>query len=142
MTLRKHFILRDWKYGAALVAAPIVWGVLYWIDAPRLQPVGEWIADNPFLFLLPAIVYPILEELAFRGLMQGWLITRCSTFVLGISYANLITSVLFASLHFLSHPPLMASLVFIPSIIFGYFRDRYHGRLLPSIMLHMYYSIG
>ncbi len=85
MTLRKHFILRDWKYGAALVAAPIVWGVLYWIDVPRLQPVGEWIADNPFLFLLPAIVYPILEELAFRGLMQGWLITRCSTFVLGIS---------------------------------------------------------
>jgi len=93
--------------------------------------------------LLVGLVYPLLEEWLFRGFLQGWLrehpTMRRSR--LGISWANLLTSLLFVLFHLLRHPPVAALAVLAPSLIFGHLRDR-QGSLLGPILLHAFYNIG
>ena len=55
--------------------------------------------------------------------------------------ANLLTSLVFAGMHFFYHLPLWAAAVFIPSLVFGYFKDKYLS-LGPPILLHVYYNSG
>lgn len=90
-----------------------------------------------------AAVWPALEETVFRGLIQGWLLEQPWGWkgLGGISVANGITSLLFAALHLVAHPLLWAAAVSIPSLIFGYFRER-HGRLASPIALHCLYNAG
>lgn len=89
-----------------------------------------------------ALLYPVLEEIVFRGLIQEQLHAVLSARTFGaLSVANLLTSLLFTGLHFLSHPPLWAALVFFPSLIFGYFKDR-HRSLQAPILLHVFYNTG
>ncbi len=93
---------------------------------------------------MACLIYPLLEEIAFRGLLQGWLarlesVERLS--VAAISGANLVTSLLFAAAHLLHHSPLWAALVIGPSLVFGWFRDRYHS-IVPGLLLHILYNSG
>lgn len=95
---------------------------------------------NQLLWLV--IIYPILEEIAFRGAIQGYLLQRLPNLAwLKISLANFLTSLCFSLLHSVFRSLLNGLAVFIPSLIFGYFRDRYH-HLYISIFLHMYYNLG
>lgn len=90
-----------------------------------------------------AAVYPVLEEYVFRGGLQATLYrnTRMSWSWLGISAANVTTSIVFAAMHLISQPPAWAMLVFFPSLVFGWVRDRY-DRLQASIVLHVVYNAG
>jgi len=63
--------------------------------------------------------------------------TVCRQQFAGITLANILTSILFSLAHLLTHPVGMAALVLLPSLAFGYFRNRYNGWLLPSILLHI-----
>ncbi len=132
----KRFYL-DTHFLIALLLGPCVWALLYW-----LLPRGGGQFDLQW-FLMVSAVYPVLEELAFRGFIQSWLFEqpRFAVSVRGISYANLITSALFAAAHLFNQPPLWAALVFFPSLVFGYFRDRFDG-VVPSIVLHCWYNAG
>ncbi len=126
---------------AIFIALPI-WAALWLLNKPRLEPA--WPIHAPATFLLLILIYPFLEELVFRGLIQGELMHK-QTFrrsYAGISRANMLTSLLFAAAHIYAHPFSMAMLVVGPSLIFGYFRDRFDGWLLPSILLHIYYNLG
>lgn len=133
--------LRDWQFWAALVAAPIFWALLYGLGSAPVDAV--WPLAQPVRFLLPALIYPVLEEIVFRGGLQPWIARQPwgAHRVAGISYANALTSVLFSALHFLFHPPLWAALVLVPSLVFGYFRER-HDSLASPIMLHVFYNAG
>ena len=96
------------------------------------------------VLLYGVVLYPVLEELAFRGFIQTWL--REKTFfrtqmLFGITRANLITSFLFAALHLFSQPLIWAAMIFAPSLVFGYLRDRYEA-VSPSIILHAWYNLG
>lgn len=136
----------DARFVAALAAAPVVWGVMIWVLPSGFQ-VGAVLAE-PVRFLLLAGVYPVLEEIVFRGGLQGrlrecsWGLNRIGP----LSFANVLTSVAFTLLHFLAHPPLAAALVFAPSLIFGYFRDRTNGDRMHGlgapIALHCWYNAG
>lgn len=109
-----------------------------------VQPITPRnLLHSPEIILFPILLYPVLEEIVFRGLIQGQLILRepWRQQLWGISGANVLTSVMFSALHFVHQAPLMAALVFFPSLVFGYFRDRYQ-RLLPSICLHIFYNAG
>ena len=124
------------------MAAPLVWASLYVYDQ---QPIDvSWVLAAPMLFVMVVLIRPLLEEIVFRGLLQGWLIKqrRWESKIVHISYANIITSLIFAALHLLAHPPIMALLVLLPSAVFVYCRDRYEGRLIPCITLHCYYNLG
>lgn len=92
---------------------------------------------------MPALVFPVLEELAFRGFLQSTLYGTHwgAQTKLGISHANVLTSVAFAAMHLMQHSPLWAVLTIFPSLIFGFFRDRY-GSTTPSIVLHIFYNAG
>lgn len=134
-------LLRDGWFYAALAAGALVWLVLYLLYRP--QPSWQGVADNAGLLLLLCLVYPVLEELAFRGALQGWLSgfgAGRRTFG-GLSGANLLTSLLFVAAHLFYHPPVWAAAVFAPSLVFGWFRDRYQS-VVPGILLHILYNSG
>ena len=96
--------------------------------------------DLKALFFL-IIFYPVIEELAFRGVIQEYIASKTKQYpsLLYFSVANIITSLLFVVMHFVHHSPLWAMLVFIPSLIFGYFKEQY-GHIGASIILHMFYN--
>ena len=101
----------------------------------------SWLFSDPYAFLMLVLFYPMLEELSFRGVIQGVLSLKLSDRLYGgfLSAANFVTSLLFVAIHFVHHSPLWAMAVFVPSLIFGYFRDRFGG-VVPSIALHAFYN--
>ena len=128
-------------YGVALLAAPlfvILHNLLF--QHPIINttlPLNYLTA----LFLL-LLFYPIVEELIFRGMIQEYIALKTNNKIIfnPISLANVLTSVLFVTIHFIYHTPLWALLVFIPSLIFGYFKEQYQS-IYPSIFLHIFYNI-
>ena len=140
---RRDLALRPgWNWlGDPHFALALVAGIVFWFALAALGKAGlrhDWTA-----LLLLVLLQPLLEELLFRGLIHGKLLTlswgqrRCAGFTL----ANLATSLLFTALHFASHPPLWAAGVLLPSLLFGYFRDR-HDSIYPAIALHVFYNAG
>jgi len=97
----------------------------------------------PLILFNSLIWFPVLEELLFRGVIQGQLLNRSklASGFLGLSYANWITSMLFVAMHFVHHPPLWAVLVIVPSLVFGFMRE-YYRSTYPAIMLHSIYNAG
>ena len=86
---------------------------------------------------------PIIEELLFRGLFQGQLrrLRWGKRTWIGLSGANLITSLLFTALHFLYHAPLWAGAVMLPSLVFGWLRERHHSTWSPLIT-HVLFNLA
>jgi membrane protease YdiL (CAAX protease family) len=100
-----------------------------------------WLGKSFEFFLLNVIFYPIIEELSFRGIIQTSLSGISPQYIFrGITFSNVITSILFSAIHAIHNVPFLAVLVFFPSLIFGYFRDEY-GSVFPSIFLHSFYNL-
>lgn len=131
----------DKELGAALLAAPVFWVCLAWLVQPVLDLRGPLAA--PALFLSVAVLYPALEEVVFRGGLQTLLLGRPLGKVSWhrLTLANVVTSLVFATLHLLMHAPLWALAAFFPSLVFGYFRER-HASLATPIGLHIFYNTG
>jgi len=85
-------------------------------------PSLESVFETSVLFLLLIVVYSVLEEIVFRGVLQGWWIKRWKSSVIGISYANIVISGVFVLMYLIYHAPLMAVAIFIPSLVFDFFR--------------------
>jgi len=134
-------VWKDQQYRAALAAAFFFWLVFLLIT--RRVPDWDWPLRSPILFLMPALVYPVLEELAFRGWLQSTLHQSpwARLHWRDITIANVLTSIAFASSHLVWHSSFWATMVFVPGLIFGYFRDRYQ-KILPCIALHIFYNCG
>ena len=133
--------LRDPQFWLAAFAAVLLWLLGYlWLQP---EPALAWPLQRLREALFVVLVYPLVEEWLFRGLLQGRLLERpdLRRKAAGLTRANLLTSLVFTGLHFIFHPPLAAAAVMIPSLIFGHFRDR-HGSLHAPILLHMYYNLG
>lgn len=133
--------LTDPRFGLALLAGCLFWLTLFWLvqaGLAKTSPVRGLAALASVI-----LVQPLVEELLFRGWLQGWLRERPwgQRHFGGITLANLAVSLLFTSLHFIHHPPLWAVGVLLPSLLFGYFRDR-HDSVYPAIALHMFYNAG
>lgn len=96
---------------------------------------------EPGMLLSLLLWQPVVEELLFRGLLQEHLSRRLpgAIVVAGLSRSNLLTSLLFAAAHLLLHAPAWAAAVLVPSLVYGYFRDRY-GSVLPALLLHVTYN--
>ncbi len=130
----------DRIFWSAVVFAIFFWCGLYIYIEPQLSPL--WPLHHPLAFAIPALVYPVLEEVVFRGLVQEYLSKFLESRRFGpITHANLVTSLLFTVMHYFFHVPLWAAAVFIPSLVFGYFKDKYLS-LIPPILLHVYYNSG
>ncbi|MGE3977251.1 MAG: JDVT-CTERM system glutamic-type intramembrane protease [Nitrospira sp.] len=106
------------------------------------QPLPRHAIWSP-AFLSFALWQPLFEELLFRGIVQGHLLqslARQKTW-LGLSTANLLTSFLFSLAHLAGHSVSWSLLVFVPSLCFGFVRDRF-GSVYPSLALHAFYNAG
>mgnify|MGYP001813455553 CR=1 FL=1 len=126
---------------AAILAAPLVWLLLYF----ALHPPADllWPLRNPDALFWGVIFAPLLEEILFRGLIQEFVRDYFSDKRFGLlTVANLVTSVLFVIAHIMFKGFVIWNLlVFFPSLVFGFFKDR-TGRLTASVMLHAYYNLG
>lgn len=129
---------RDVRFGLAFTLGALAAALVAEFAAPGNARLISASASVLFGFLL---VQPMLEELMFRGVVQGWLRERAwgRTTVFGVSRANAVASLLFVAAHMPVQPLAWALAVFLPSFIFGYFRDR-HGSLLPAVILHVAYN--
>ena len=87
---------RDKKFWAAITTALLFWVILFWIAPPRSLFLS-WPLYAPGKFLMLALVYPVLEELVFRGLVQG---TIYNTQVGKKQFAKLSIANISASLFF------------------------------------------
>lgn len=90
-----------------------------------------------------AVIYPLIEEWLFRGLIQARLQEHPfgGRSLLGVSLANIVTSLLFAAFHLFTHAPLWALSVMAPSLVFGWFWDRYRS-IFPGTLLHCGYNLS
>lgn len=129
---------RDPLFILALVAGVAFWTALAWLGPPRSVASAGWSRS-----LALTLWQPLVEEFLFRGLLQGQMAQGAlgRRALWGFSLANLATSFMFATLHLWQHPPMWAAATFVPSLLFGFFRDR-HGSLYPSMLLHIYYNSG
>jgi hypothetical protein len=129
--------LRDpWWYAAVFAALPVTLALR--------AALGESVAPSArsIVFVLSFVVWqPLIEELLFRGVIQGQLrTTRPGRWhKAGITGANLIASLFFVLAHTVNHPPLWAMGVFVPSLVFGFMRDR-HDSIYPALALHCAYN--
>ncbi|MCO4845490.1 MAG: JDVT-CTERM system CAAX-type protease [Sulfurovum sp.] len=128
------------QYGTAILAAPLFVLLYNSIFAHQAFDVDLLHFDTKSLFSL-IVFYPVVEELAFRGVIQKYIATKTKQYpsLFYLTVANILTSVLFVAMHFVHHTPLWAMLVFVPSLIFGYFKEQY-GHVGASIFLHMFYN--
>lgn len=124
---------------AALLAAVPVWlvlrsGGLAHLHAPR--GLQAW--------LVFALLRPALEEVVFRGLLQGQLLRLTVQRRVGplpLTQANLAVSAAFAAAHLPVQPIGWALATFVPSLVMGHLRDRF-GSVLPCVVLHIVYNAG
>jgi membrane protease YdiL (CAAX protease family) len=131
---------QDALFYAALAGALLVWLGMYLLFQP--ESVSGWPLREPLRFLYPALLYPVVEELVFRGLLQDLAHRYLKPWRVGaLSHANILVSLAFTGMHFINHPPAWAVSVFVPSLIFGLFKDRTGGLIAP-ILLHVFYNSG
>ena len=131
----------DKKLAVDIHGGVLLWIGLWWWRQPIIDL--SWPLHAPLRFILPVVIYPLLEEIIFRGGVQPFLLKySLGQFSRnGVTLANLTTSIIFAFTHFLVHGTILAAATFFPSLAFGYFRDRYGSLTLP-IVLHSFYNCG
>jgi hypothetical protein len=129
----------DVKFFVAVLAGVIVLFTIHQF-APKLF-ISHYSPDAIIIFNV-LLWYPLLEETLFRGVIQGQLRKKkwALATVLNLTVSNWLTSVIFVGFHFFYHPPVVAFLILVPSLIFGYFRDLYKS-ILPSLVLHVIYNL-
>ncbi len=129
---------RDERFWVALLLGPMVCMLMAaWLPRNAIDYATQW-----RLLIWLTLIYPVCEEIVFRGGIQTLLlqVSWGRAAGLGISLANLLTSLLFMMLHLVNHSAMWAVLVFVPSLLFGWFRERYGG-IFPPILLHCGYNL-
>ena len=132
-------IFRDGHFYLCLGLGPMAW----WLIA-YFQPVRDYWALPQIAWYhmaLIILVYPLLEEIVFRGLVQEFFTSKIR-YRLGIlSGANLLTSLVFVAMHIFYSQWIWALVVFFPSLVFGYLKER-HQSLVSPILVHAFYNAG
>ena len=118
-----------------------VWAALgLWAGAFMYVPSG-WPAWMSFV-----LVYPVVEELVFRGVLQGELLRLTTregrTLRLGpVSVANALATLAFVAFHTVAQPLAWALAVAVPSLVFGHLRERF-ASVWPAVLVHVVYNAG
>jgi membrane protease YdiL (CAAX protease family) len=123
-----------------LLAVP-VWTALGLLAGPLLYVPSGWSAWVSFV-----LVYPAVEELLFRGILQGEVLrltTReARTLRVGpVTWANVLVTLVFVAMHLLAQPLIWALAVIVPSLVFGHLRERF-ASVWPAVLVHAVYNAG
>jgi len=129
--------MRDGHWQLALLAAVPVWLLLALTVGRTMHAPAGMAAWLSFV-----VVQPLLEELLFRGLLQGQLLRLGATRRIGpASLANWVTTAAFVAGHLFAQPPAWALAVAVPSLVFGHLRERL-ASVWPAVLLHAVYNAG
>ncbi len=131
---------RDSVFLLLLALGPATWVLM--AGLAKFQP-RPWHSVLSLAFVSFALWQPVVEELLFRGVVQGHMLRAewgQKTWNY-LTFANLATSVVFSLSHLASHSLLWSLLVFAPSLCFGVARDRFRS-VYPSMLLHGFYNAG
>lgn len=124
----------------------------YWLVAALIAPLlicpwlpswdQAYLKDGGISTVLLFGLMPVVEEIVFRGWLQGGLLKleRFRSMSAGLSRANWLTSLLFALAHLWQHPLMLLPGYLVVSLLLGYFRDRYQGLGVP-VLLHSYFNL-
>ena len=132
-------IFRDWQFYLALGLGPLSWWLMSYVIPLRQEPGLPAIAGYQLVLII--LIYPVLEEIVFRGLVLEYLAKRISWRLGLLTAANALTSCVFVAAHLIYSPWIWALLVFFPSLVFGYVKER-HQSLVSPIILHGFYNLG
>lgn len=119
-------------------------GPAFWLAYYSYNPLQfhwDWPWSDPIRFGMQIVIYPVLEEIVFRGLLLEWLSKRFAQRISWFSLANVLTSLAFAALHLINQNLLWSALIFFPSLVFGFSKERYQTLWAP-IGLHCWYNLG
>lgn len=129
----------DVHLAAALLLAPPVWAALgLWGGATLRVPTSA------LAWFSLVLMQPFLEELVFRGWMQGRWPQRWQPGAQRgwpVSGANLATTGVFVLAHLVHQPWGWALAVAAPSLVLGHLRERLHS-VWPAMLVHMVYNLG
>ncbi len=130
-------IFSEVKPGILFRTVLLIFGSMYlfnvlleWIKLPDLmENTFMDMSDNAMGVMSMALLAPVVEELMFRGAIQGYLMRRCSTPWVGIAVSALV----FGLIHMNPQQMVYATLL---GVVFGwiYYRTR---SLLPVIAGHI-----
>jgi membrane protease YdiL (CAAX protease family) len=97
-------------------------------DIAGIKPEGTagWIV----VILLVVVGAPIIEELFFRGLVQGAFMRR-----IGTTPAIFVTALIFCAAHTLNEGPIAPMILLAPALVLGYLRVRTQ-RLAAGMVAH------
>jgi membrane protease YdiL (CAAX protease family) len=96
------------------------------INGTTPEGTAGWVITVLFL----VVGAPFVEELLFRGLIQGAFTRR-----LGATPAIFVTALIFCFAHVLNEGPVAPFVLFPPALILGYLKHR-SGRLAPGMVAH------
>lgn len=133
--------LRDNHLRWAVLSALPVWLVLGLLVGPHLRAPSGWVAWASLV-----LVQPLLEELVFRGLLQGQVLRLLASQgqprrLGSLTVANVLVTVGFVALHMRAQPLGWALAVAAPSLVLGHLRER-TGSVWPPVLVHAFYNAG
>jgi membrane protease YdiL (CAAX protease family) len=121
----------------AVLAAIPVWLALALTLGERMR-----LPSGPAAWASLVLVQPVVEELVFRGVLQGQLLRLTAARRFGpLTLANLMVTAGFVGAHLLTQPPGWALAVAVPSLVFGHLRERFRS-VAPAIAMHALYNAG
>jgi len=132
-----QFYLDRTFIAAVLAGIAVVWLLHDWIPVFSSNLTLHW------MLLISVLIWqPLFEELLFRGIIQGQLSKSkwAQQSLLNITAANMVTSALFVAIHILNTSLIWSLTIFIPSLLYGYFRDTFKS-VYPAMVLHSIYNL-
>ncbi len=131
----------DKHLALALALAIPVWLALGLLVGKHMHVPTGWLAWASLV-----LVQPVLEELVFRGILQGQALrlTRNAGVArrLGpVTLANALVTIGFVVLHLRAQPLAWALAVAGPSLVLGHLRERFFS-VWPAVLVHAVYNAG
>ncbi len=125
---------------ARLAAVPVWLALALWAGPQMRVPLGLW------AWVSLVVVQPLLEELVFRGLLQGQALALLSRHGqprrLGlVTHVNALVTVAFVLLYLRAQPLAWALAVLAPSLVLGHLRERF-ASVWPAVLVHAVYNAG
>jgi len=120
--------------------------LVYWLIQISFYDASvhfSWMLQDPLSAVLLCLIYPITEEFLFRGVIQGYLLNHRlgPMSKLGISVANIVTTILFFTLHWIGRSLTVASWVIGPSLILGVVREKTDSLVAP-MLVHIVWNVS
>jgi membrane protease YdiL (CAAX protease family) len=125
---------------AVLLAVPVC-TTLGLLAGPAMYLPSGWAAWMSFV-----LVYPVVEELLFRGVLQGEALRLTmrggrALRIGPVSWANVLVTLAFVAMHLIAQPLVWALAVTVPSLVFGHLRERF-ASVWPPMLVHVVYNAG